>query len=137
MGSIGSSVWSAARAWPLWLCGALSLACFAPAPYQRAPTTPNYRPQAYQPQAVQAPEGPKPCSSDFSCSYGQKCVKQQFQLEGVCADVVNGYGVKTYNYAPQSDSVGIGNPSQCQFDTDCGPGWHCIKGTGIYGTCMR
>ena len=24
----------------------------------------------------------------------------------------------------------------CSFDTECGPGGKCVKGNGIYGSCM-
>lgn len=51
--------------------------------------------------------------------------------------MTNAYGIPTYDYEKTTDSVGPGNPHQCQFDSDCGYSWHCIKGSGIYGTCMR
>lgn len=88
------------------------------------------------PQVQQQPTL-KACSSDFACRYGQKCVKEQFQMNGYCADVVDEYGNKTYDHAPDTNSVGPGDPSQCQFDTDCAIGFHCIKGRGIYGTCLK
>lgn len=99
------------------------LACFVPPP-RNARTTPRVYAQ-------------KTCSSDFACNYGQKCVKQQFQMNGICADVTDEFGNKTYDYQPDTNSVEPGNPSQCQFDTDCAIGWKCIKGRGLYGTCMK
>ena len=26
----------------------------------------------------------RPCSSDFSCGFGDKCVKEEFQTQGIC-----------------------------------------------------
>ena len=33
--------------------------------------------------------------------------------------------------------VSIPSVYACSFDTDCDPGYVCVKGSGIDGTCMR
>ena len=77
------------------------------------------------------------CRSDYDCVYGQRCLKGQFQYDGVCADTVNQYGVKDYS-APNPGSLGPGGSGQCQFDTQCSVGFRCYKqGYSLYGHCVR
>lgn len=76
------------------------------------------------------------CSSDYDCDYGSYCVKEQYATQGVCAQVVDEYGNPTYA-SPRTDSVRPGEAGECHFDTDCGPGWYCIKGNSLTGHCMR
>ena len=86
--------------------------------------------------ATQTQSDSQTCTSDYLCPYGSQCVKHQYQSTGYCAQSTNRYGTPTYA-PPRNDSVMPGNPHQCQFDTDCGPGWRCDKGSGIYGSCVR
>ena len=67
------------------------------------------------------------CSSDFSCSMGESCVKAPFKTRGVCMKTVNEYGIKTYN-SPSLGSVGPRmNDSGCSFSTDCPIGFKCDR----------
>ncbi len=36
-----------------------------------------------------------PCSSDFSCTYGLRCIKHQFEASGYCAQVTDANGTPT------------------------------------------
>lgn len=79
------------------------------------------------------------CSSDYSCGGGEKCLKQQYQMNGTCAKSVNEFGTPTYSM-PSTDSVGpkMNDTDMCSFDTDCSIGFHCKKSLGqIKGYCMR
>lgn len=80
--------------------------------------------------------GATTCTSDYGCPYGSHCVKAQYAVQGVCAQVTNAYGVPTFS-PPRPSSVGPGGEGECRFDTDCPPTWHCIKGTSLTGNCMR
>lgn len=85
---------------------------------------------------VQPSAGLAECTSDYSCGYGKHCVKEQFKATGICAGAVDPYGTPTYA-PPRPSSIELGNPHQCQFDTDCPMGFSCQKGGGLYGTCMK
>jgi len=83
-----------------------------------------------------APQVRAGCTSDLACPVGQKCVKDSYALEGVCAEPVNQYGTPQYA-APSGGSIGLGQ-GQCQFTTQCPLGFECIKTSGgVYGNCMR
>ncbi len=60
------------------------------------------------------------CLSDYSCPYGQKCIKELYSTRGLCAAPVNEYGNPTYTQ-PSSDSINIRsyNDAQCQTNMDC------------------
>ena len=67
------------------------------------------------------------CSSDFSCSIGETCVKAPFKTRGVCMETVDEYGTRTYNL-PNLESVGPRmNDDGCSFFTDCPIGFKCDR----------
>jgi len=71
------------------------------------------------------------CSSDFSCSYGESCVKEPYKSRGVCMKTVDKYGIRTFD-APRSSSVGPRmNNDGCNFSTDCPIGFKCQRSTKV------
>ncbi len=87
---------------------------------------------------IEATPGAK-CSSDYSCSYGEACLKAQYSTQGVCATKVDSHGLKTYG-GPSTNSVGVkmDDSDMCQFTTDCSVGFKCIKKSGsLKGYCMK
>ena len=67
------------------------------------------------------------CSSDFSCGFGEQCVKAPYKMRGQCMKTVNEYGVKTYQ-RPRTGSVYSGDSQgQCRFNTDCPIGFKCDR----------
>lgn len=77
------------------------------------------------------------CYSDYDCEYGWKCVKDQYQMEGICAQKVNKYDLPV-NTPPDPNSVMPGKKGDCQFDTNCPIGFECVKGDGqLYGHCFK
>jgi len=78
------------------------------------------------------------CSFDTDCNPGSKCVKAKGQIYGVC---LRGISPGNSNdrqpvYNPLDPNRTTGNT--CSFNTDCGPGSKCVKGSGsIYGACLR
>ena len=67
------------------------------------------------------------CSSDFSCSFGEVCVKAPYKMRGQCMKAVNEYGVKTYQ-RPRTGSIYSGDSQgQCRFNTDCPIGFKCDR----------
>lgn len=78
------------------------------------------------------------CSFDTDCQPGSQCLKASGSIYGVCAG-----GISPGNSNDQQPVRGLldlngtyGNT--CSFDTDCGPGSACVKGSGsINGVCMR
>lgn len=82
------------------------------------------------------------CQFDTDCMPGSSCVKSG-GIEGVCMGGVfpgnnydngdRGTGKSTQDYDDTWGTKG----NTCQFSTDCGPGWTCVKGSGIYGTCVQ
>ena len=85
--------------------------------------------------AFSAPALAKSCSSDYSCNYGQSCVKEMFKSRGVCMTNVNEFGTKTYS-APKSSSLGYKSydDAQCTFDLDCPIGFDCDR---RYKVCVK
>lgn len=95
------------------------------------------------------------CQFDTDCNAGSKCVKQGSSMYGSCVGGLNpgnAYDRKP-TYDPLDLNRGWGNKSTgdarrgnrdadgtrgdtCSFDVDCGPGSKCVKGNGIFGTCM-
>lgn len=78
------------------------------------------------------------CQFDTDCEVGSKCLKQSGQLNGMCVGGLNPGNRNDEN--PYSNGLDINKTEgdTCSFDTDCGPGSKCMKGSGqIYGTCMR
>lgn len=76
------------------------------------------------------------CSFDADCSPGSSCVKNG-GLYGVCVGGIEpgNSNDRTPVSAPLDTNHTYGNT--CDFNTDCGPGSTCVKGSGISGTCMR
>ena len=69
------------------------------------------------------------CSSDFSCDFGQICVKEPYKSWGTCMGTVNEFGTPTFG-APKSSSVGPKmNSDGCRFMTDCPIGFKCQRST--------
>jgi hypothetical protein len=67
------------------------------------------------------------CSSDFSCRYGESCVKAPFKSRGVCMKSVDKFGTRTFK-APSTNSIGtrMGDDG-CRFSTDCPIGFDCDR----------
>ncbi len=77
------------------------------------------------------------CSWDTDCEPDSRCLKSRGAMYGVCAG-----GIMPGNdndrepvYAPLDPNGTYG--ATCSWDTDCGPGSHCLKSGGIYGVCVR
>lgn len=77
------------------------------------------------------------CSFDTDCSPGSRCLKSGGSIYGVCAGGLfpGNSNDRQPTYAPLDLDRTYGNT--CSFDTDCGISNRCVKGSGIYGTCMR
>jgi len=73
------------------------------------------------------------CSSDYSCGIGFKCIKEQFQSNGVCMKAVNEYGTQSYSL-PDLNSVGVNLGNKCTFDADCPIGFRCDS---KYKACIK
>lgn len=76
------------------------------------------------------------CSFNTDCSVGSKCVKQSGGIYGVCVGGLNPGNSSDDRPARFFPDINGTYGKTCQFDTQCGPGGNCIKGSGIYGTCM-
>ena len=78
------------------------------------------------------------CQFDTDCRPGNKCIKASGSIYGICMGGLspgNTYDEKPV-YSPLDPNKTYGNT--CQFNTDCGPGSVCVKGSGsIYGTCIK
>ncbi len=77
------------------------------------------------------------CEFDTDCDPGSRCIKASGSIYGVCVG-----GISPGNdhdnqpvYSPTDLNGTYGDT--CSFDTDCGPGSVCAKGSSIYGTCMK
>ena len=82
------------------------------------------------------------CNSDYDCGYGNKCVKPEgtYSYLGSCVTPTNEYGQRDYNssYNGWGSNSGPAVVSSCQFNTDCGIGFRCMKEAGqIYGLCSK
>lgn len=77
------------------------------------------------------------CSFDTDCEPGSRCLKSNGDIYGICAGGLSPGNSNDRQpvYAPLDVNGTYGNT--CSFDTDCGPGSHCIKGNSIDGVCMR
>lgn len=78
------------------------------------------------------------CSFDTDCNVGSKCMKEGYNIYGVC---VGGLSPGNSNDTePVYDSMDMNGTygNTCSFDTDCGVGGRCIKESGyITGTCLN
>jgi hypothetical protein len=98
-----------------------------------APTPQPY--QAFHPQPV-TPTGT--CNYDMDCGMSRICVKPQGQigLGGTCVTPVNQFGTPQL-IAPHLSS-GPTVTSPCQFDTECGIGFTCVKQANeLVGVCLK
>ncbi len=88
------------------------------------------------------------CQFDTDCDVGSKCMKQGNSIYGVCMGGLNPGNQNdsnpAYNPMDMNKNTNDRNPHNddgtygdtCNFDLDCGIGGKCIKGSGIYGTCV-
>jgi hypothetical protein len=78
------------------------------------------------------------CVNDYDCGVGNKCVQPNDavnQFQGICV-------TPTDNGVPQpyvpDGSIQPHQVQGCDFDTDCDPGYSCIKRAGeLSGVCAR
>lgn len=76
------------------------------------------------------------CTSDFNCSYGQRCVMPQGEFQGLCITKTDQYG----QTAPvqQMQQMNAETVAACYSDYDCGYGNSCIKRTNAtQGICIK
>jgi hypothetical protein len=95
------------------------------------------QPRAAYPNTPDTASQERRCTSDYQCGIGHRCMKDSYSLNGVCAKVVDQYGVPQPGAMPRPDSVGVGQGT-CSFDTQCPIGFRCVKTSGgLRGNCMR
>lgn len=77
------------------------------------------------------------CSFDTDCQPGSRCLKSSGSIYGICAGGLS--PGNSNDRQPVSSPLDINRTygNTCSFDTDCGPGSRCAKGSSIYGVCMR
>ena len=78
------------------------------------------------------------CQFDTDCGVGSKCLKNHGSLYGICAGGMSpgNDDDRTPVRDPLDPNDSVGNT--CSFDTDCGAGNTCLKGSGqIKGVCVR
>ena len=76
------------------------------------------------------------CAFDADCAVGSKCYKPRGSLYGYCVGGLN--PGNQYDRQPARDPLDITGKkgNTCSFDIDCGVRGKCVKGGGIYGTCL-
>jgi hypothetical protein len=77
------------------------------------------------------------CSFDTDCEPGSKCAKASGSIYGACVGGL--FPGNSHDQTPVTAPLDINGTygNTCSFDVDCGPGSKCLKGSGIYGTCIR
>ena len=85
------------------------------------------------------PGAAMPCSFDTDCEIGSKCIKDNWQLYGYCANGM--YPGNDYDRQPVRDPLDITGKraNTCSFDTDCGIGNICYKNPkhSLQGVCVE
>lgn len=76
------------------------------------------------------------CQFDTDCDPGSSCLKSSRSLYGYCVGGLNPGNQNDRQPARNILDTTGRQGNTCSFDTDCGPGGKCLKGSGIYGTCM-
>ena len=76
------------------------------------------------------------CSFDTDCDVGSKCVKQRGNIYGWCVGGLNPGNQNDRRPARDPLDLTGKKGNTCSFDLDCGVGGKCVKGGGIYGTCL-
>jgi hypothetical protein len=77
------------------------------------------------------------CQFDTDCQVGSKCLKSGFNIYGSCVGGMNPGNSNDRKPVKYMNDLTGKKGNTCQFNTDCGVGGKCVKGSyGIYGTCM-
>jgi len=76
------------------------------------------------------------CDYDTDCQPGSQCYKPNGSIHGWCVGGQNPGNQNDQKPARDPLDVTRKKGNACSFNIDCGPGGQCIKGTGIYGTCL-
>lgn len=76
------------------------------------------------------------CSFNTDCRVGSKCVKSSGSLYGYCMGGLNPGNSNDRQPAYNPRDLTGKQGSTCSFNTQCGVGGKCVKGSGIYGTCL-
>jgi hypothetical protein len=83
------------------------------------------------------------CEFNTDCAIGSTCVKQGYNLQGICMAGMNPgnkndqkpFEPEPYT-APKYKTQSVGNT--CSFNIDCSIGEKCAKGAGqITGVCVK
>ncbi len=76
------------------------------------------------------------CQFDTDCNVGSQCVKSGYNIYGSCVGGLNPGNSNDRQPVKYYNDISGKKGNTCQFNTDCGAGGQCVKGYGIYGTCM-